>query len=137
MDVKRAYTFRLLAKLDQHTVFLLHQADNPEPWIIAMDCTPTRAAVLDYGVPWVIESMFSDFKSRGFDLQDSQLDHADRLQRLMLIMALAMHWCVRIGRDDASYRARKKLTRKPILSTGAPESATAEPCYGSPAGCGI
>ena len=119
---------------------ILHQADHPEPWIIAMDCTPTRAAVLDYGARWVIEPMFSDFKSRGFDLQDSQLDHPDRLQRLMLIMALAMHWCVRIGRDDALHRPtvlEKKLMRKPTLSTGASESSTAVPCHGSPVGCGI
>jgi hypothetical protein len=45
--------------------------------------------------------MFSDFKGRGFNLEDSQLQHADRLERLVLIMALAMYWCVRVGRDEA------------------------------------
>jgi hypothetical protein len=33
---------------------VLHEAGHPEPWIIAMDCTPCRAAVLDYGVRWAI-----------------------------------------------------------------------------------
>ena len=47
---------------------------------------------------------FSDFKSRGFQLEDSQLKHADRLERLILFMALAMHWCVRLGQDDALQR---------------------------------
>jgi hypothetical protein len=66
-----------------------------------MDCVPTRAAVLDYGVRWSIEPMFSDFKGRGFALEDSQLEHADRLERLILIMSLAMYWCVQIGQEDA------------------------------------
>jgi hypothetical protein len=66
-----------------------------------MDCWPTRAAVLDYGARWAIEPTFSDLKSRGFALEDSHLEHPDRLERLILIMTLAMYWCVRIGRDEA------------------------------------
>ena len=47
-------------------------------------------AVLDYGARWAIEPTFADFKSRGFELEDSQLEHADRLDRLILIMAVAV-----------------------------------------------
>jgi hypothetical protein len=43
---------------------ILHEAGHPEPWIIAMECPPTRTAVLDYGTRWGIEPMFSDFKGR-------------------------------------------------------------------------
>src|SRR3954454_23796757 len=49
-----------------------------------------------------IEAMFSDFKSRGFGLQDSQIRHADRLARLLLVMALALHWAVSVGMWDAA-----------------------------------
>ena len=49
----------------------------------------------DYGSRWGIEPLFSDFKSRGFDLETTQLRAPDRLDRLLLIMALALHWCVR------------------------------------------
>ena len=100
-----------------------------------MDCSPTRAAVLDYGARWAIEPTFSDFKSRGFQLEDSQLEHADRLERLILIMALAMHGCVRIGQDDALQRPtplEKKRTRRPISSTGVLKNSAAAWCPGSP-----
>jgi hypothetical protein len=82
-------------------VGIFQAAGHQEPWIIAMDCWPTRAAVLDYGARWAIEPTFSDLKSRGFALEDSHLEHPDRLERLILIMTLAMYWCVRIGRDEA------------------------------------
>jgi hypothetical protein len=78
-----------------------HEAGHEEPWMIAMECLPTRAAVQDYGARWAIEPTFSDFKSRGFNREASQLEHADRLERLMLIMALAMYGCVRVGRHEA------------------------------------
>lgn len=42
---------------------ILHEVGHEEPWIIAMECTPTPAAVLDYGARWAIEPTFSDFKS--------------------------------------------------------------------------
>ncbi len=50
---------------------ILHEAGHEEPWIIAMECSPTRAAVRDYGARWAIEPTFSDFKSRGFKLEAS------------------------------------------------------------------
>lgn len=107
---------------------IVHEAGHAEPWLIAMECYPTRAAVLDYGARWGIEPLVSDFKSRGFDLEDSQLDHPDRLERLMLIMSLALYWCVRGGRDEAVHRPtplEKKLTRRPPQTTGASKNSTA------------
>ncbi|KOR30242.1 transposase [Achromatium sp. WMS3] len=78
-----------------------HETGHKQPWIIAMDCPPTLAKVKDYSAWWSIEPMFSDFKGRGFELEDSKLQHADRLERLILIMTLAMYWCVNAGIDDA------------------------------------
>ncbi len=37
------------------------------------------------------ESLFSDLKSRGFGLMQSQIKKPDRLERLILIMSLALY----------------------------------------------
>lgn len=129
---------RLFAAGVATNVGILHERGHEEPWIIAMDCPPTRATVLDYGARWAIEPTFSDFKSRGFDLEASQLEHADRLERLILIMSLAMYWCVRVGRDDAKHRPtplEKKLRRKLTPTIGASESSTVARYLGSNGGC--
>jgi hypothetical protein len=77
-----------------------------------MDCPPTRATVLDYGARWAIEPTFSDFKSRGFKLEDSQLEHAEHLERLILIMSLAMHGRARWPRRrQASPNPARKKTQ--------------------------
>lgn len=107
---------------------ILHEAGHDEPWLIAMDCLPTRAAVLDYGARWAIEPTFADFKSRGFGLQASQLQQPDRLERLILIMALAMYWCVKTGREDAQHNPtplEKKHAGKATRTTGVSENTTA------------
>jgi len=76
---------------------ILHEAGHPEPWIIAMDSRPTRGRVLDYGMRWGIEPMFSDFKSRGFGIAQTHLRHADRIERLILVLAVALFWAVSTG----------------------------------------
>jgi Transposase DDE domain len=83
------------------TIGVLHERGHEEPWIVAMDCVPSAAAVRDSGLRWCIEPMFSDFKSRGFGLEDTQLRHPERVARLVLIMALALYWCVDTGSRDA------------------------------------
>lgn len=66
-----------------------------------MDAIPSCARVLDDATRWGIEAMFSDVKGRGFHLEESHLRHAHRLERVVLIMALAMYGCVRMGRQQA------------------------------------
>ena len=61
----------------------------------------TQATVRDDASRWCIEPTFSDVKRRGFQLEATQLQAPDRLDRLVLIMALAMHWCVRAGQEEA------------------------------------
>jgi len=92
----------LTARKVPTSIAIVHEPAHPEPWIIAMSKAPSVYRAFDYGLRWGIEAMFSDFKSRGFGLQDSQIRHPDRLARLLLIMALALHWAVSIGMWDAA-----------------------------------
>jgi len=75
----------------------LHEPGHKEPWIIAMDCKPAPGKVLDYGMRWGIEAMFSDMKSRGFEIMKTQIKEADRIERLILVVALGMYWAVSAG----------------------------------------
>ncbi len=44
--------------------------------------------------------MFSDFKSRGFGLEQTHIQYPDRLARLILVMSLALYWAVSTGMWD-------------------------------------
>jgi hypothetical protein len=76
---------------------------HAQPWIIAMSATPGYLKTLEYGGRWGIEPMFSDFKSRGFGVADTHIHHPERLGRLVLAMALALHWAVPTGLWDARH----------------------------------
>ena len=119
---------------------ILQEVGHPEPWIIAMNEPPNRATVRDYQSRWGIEPLFSDLKSRGFDLEATQLRHPDRLDRLLLIMALALYWCVWTGLEDVRARPtalEKKPMPNPILTTGRGANWPAVPSRGSNADSGF
>jgi hypothetical protein len=66
-----------------------------------MSATPGYLKTLDDSARWAIQPMFSDFKSRGFGVEDTQIEHPDRLARLLLILALALYIAVSTGQWDA------------------------------------
>jgi hypothetical protein len=56
--------------------------------------------------------MFSDFKSRGFGVADTQIRYADRLDRLLLVMALTGRCPPACGMPSIiRHQTKKKLSR--------------------------
>lgn len=102
----------LTARKAATDIGIIHDPDHAEPWIIAMPATPGYLKTLEYSARWAIEPMFSDFKSRGFGVEDTQIQHPDRLARLLLVMALAIYTAVSTGQWDAETNptpAEKKM----------------------------
>src|SRR3954463_6121713 len=110
---------------------IIQDPGHAEPWIIAMSEKPGYLRTLQYSARWGIEPMFSDFKSRGFGIEDTQLRYADRLDRLILVMSLALYVAVSTGQWDAVHHPTPSEKKVPPISPG--KSPEAEP-PGSPEG---
>jgi hypothetical protein len=100
-------------KATRTNIGIIHEKGHPEPWIIAMSTTPDYYKTMDYGMRWGIECMFSDLKSRGFSLEQTQLQYADRIERLVLIMALALYWATSCGLWDERHNPMPYEKRGP------------------------
>lgn len=105
----------LTSKRVTTNIGMVHEEGHPEPWFIAMSDVPSTARTFDYGLRWGIEAMFSDFKSRGFGLEDSQLQRTDRMDRLILVMTLALYWAVSTGMWAAENAALPAEKKRPAL----------------------
>ncbi len=92
----------LTGKRVSTNIGIIHDPGHAEPWIVAMSAEPSYLSTLEYSRRWGIEPMFSDFKSRGFGIQDTQIQYSDRLGRLILVMSLALYWAVSTGMWDAA-----------------------------------
>jgi hypothetical protein len=89
---------------------ILHENGHKEAWIIAMSEPPNKGRVLDYGMRWGIECMFSDFKSRGFGITKTKVQHTDRIERLILVLTIALYWAASTGMQPKKqqYTQKKK-----------------------------
>jgi hypothetical protein len=97
---------------------ILWEKGHDEPWIIAMNVNPSKYRTLDYAMRWGIECMFSDFKSRGFSITKTQLKHADRIERLILVLTIALFWAVSTGMKPRYNKT--KLSKKNFIDQKLP-----------------
>jgi hypothetical protein len=70
---------------------------EPEMVAIITDQIACRARLREYGGRMSIEQSFRDDKSGGFDLEHTRLQHAQRIDHLLLAMAIATLWCHELG----------------------------------------
>ena len=95
----------LTAKRVRTHIGVIHDPGHAEPWILALSDRPGHLRTLEYGQRWGSEPMFSAFKSRGFGIEDTQIRYPDRLDRLILAMALALYWAVSPGLWEATHHS--------------------------------
>ena len=70
---------------------------QPEMVAIITNQIACRARLREYDRRMSIEQSFRDDKSSGFDMQHTRLKHAERIDHLLLAIAIATLWCHEVG----------------------------------------
>ncbi len=83
---------------------------SDDPWFIATNLPPTRRALRDYARRFGCEELFSDIKARGFNIELSQLQRADRFSRLLIAIALLVVWVLSLARRVRIRRLDRRMT---------------------------
>lgn len=73
------------------------QQGQPEMVAIITNQTACRARLREYDRRMSIEQSFRDDKSGGFDMEHTRLQHAERIDHLLLALAIATLWCHELG----------------------------------------
>jgi hypothetical protein len=68
-----------------------------EPWLIISDLKYLKQIESIYAKRFWIEEMFSDHKSRGLNLEQTRITDPDRLERLLVAVAIAYLWIMQVG----------------------------------------
>lgn len=89
-----------------------------DPWLLITDLPPTRHRCRQYRKRMRIELSFRDEKSSGFHWNESRIRDPAHAMRLLLVMALAMRFLIRLGQKLIRSGQHKFLERhsKRILS---------------------
>ena len=83
-----------------------------EPWLLISDLPPSRLRCQQYRKRMRVEESFRDEKSHGFQWQQSRIRDPSHAMRLLLVMALAMRYLIRLGQYLIRSGQRTKFERQ-------------------------
>jgi hypothetical protein len=87
--------------------FATKRIKGDEPLIIATNACPRRA-LQAYRKRWSVECLFSDTKTRGFNIEDTHITNPEKLATLMAIVALTTTWVYRCASQSMGLKAIKR-----------------------------
>jgi hypothetical protein len=102
-----ALTKQQLLSSDSVNALVWHERRYKDPLYLLTNLETAPEAVEAYGKRFLIETLFSDIKSRGFGFQKTRLKAPENIHRLLLAVALAYLWILWLGKkaiDDPYYR---------------------------------
>jgi hypothetical protein len=92
-------------------ILVVWHPGHKEHWFFVTNCLTAAEAKELYTLRFTIETLFSDLKSRGFNLDDTRLWEPDRLNRLMLAATIAYFLMVTLGVEAIVSGAIRQLVR--------------------------
>lgn len=84
------------------------QPDYERPLYLVTNHDRLQNACTFYQLRFKVETLFSDTKSRGFNIQKSHLSDPKRIARLLLAAVLAYIWMVFLGVETADDESRRR-----------------------------
>jgi hypothetical protein len=75
----------------------LWEPTHQEVWLLISDRPAGRQRIHEYAVRMRVEATFQDSKSRGWHLEASRISDRTRLDRLLLVLFLAMWWVTHLA----------------------------------------
>ena len=65
--------------------------------------TKSRSILIDYKQRWKIETLFQNLKGRGFEIEETHLQKAEKIDRLFGVLALAVAWAIKTGELESNF----------------------------------
>lgn len=98
MAVGEQFKTRKARKYGEVKVFLeMEKGIDDKSNVIVISSERSRQILTDYKRRWAIETLFQNLKSRGFELEETHLRAAERIDKLFGILALAVAWAIKTG----------------------------------------
>ena len=110
-------TLQAKLKTNVSVTWTTDKQGKPEMVAVITNQIACRARLREYSRRMAIEQSFRDDKSGGFDLEHTRLQHAKRIDHLLLAVAIATLWCHELGEfvlkqgDDARCQVDPSHTR--------------------------
>ena len=70
----------------------------------SLQCVANGEILLEYKRRWSIETLFQNLKGRGFEVEETHLTEAARIDKLFGVLALGVAWAIKTGTHESQVR---------------------------------
>ncbi len=71
--------------------------NGSQDYLIIVSFNKPEESLFYYQKRWQVETLFKAFKSSGFNIEDTHVTDQKRLEKLFMIVMIALVWCYKIG----------------------------------------
>jgi hypothetical protein len=101
LECNQAFDYPMVVEINGCSVYLsgfqyVNDKGKKDLLIVASP-VQTKETLLNYQCRWQIETMFRAFKSAGFHLEDTHIIDNQRLNRVLMVVAIAFLWAYKVG----------------------------------------
>ena len=69
--------------------------------IIVISSEKSEQILVEYKRRWTIETLFQNLKGRGFELEETHLTQASKIDKLFGVLALGVAWAIKTGEAES------------------------------------
>lgn len=88
--------------IEEHRMYLEGTRSKDGELVIVMSNMPGTGQLKRYRHRWKIECMFRHTKTSGFHMEGTGLQHKERLEKLWLIVSIALGLCIMYGQQECA-----------------------------------
>ncbi len=70
--------------------------------VIVISSENSGRILVEYKRRWAIETLFQNLKSRGFELEETHLTKAEKIDKLFGVLAIAVAWAIKTGEAESA-----------------------------------
>ncbi len=70
--------------------------------VIVISSENSEKILVEYKRRWAIETLFQNLKSRGFEVEETHLTKAEKIDKLFGVLALAVAWAIKTGEAESA-----------------------------------
>lgn len=102
LKIGESYQLRRARRYGGVEVFVeVERGRDSKESVIVLSSAASGQILLEYKRRWAIETLFQNLKGRGFELEETHLREAARVDKLFGVLALGVAWAVKAGEAES------------------------------------
>lgn len=103
LKIGESYKLRRVRNYGEVKVYAeVERGRDSQESVIVISSANSGQILLEYKRRWAIETLFQNLKSRGFEMEETHLTKAEKIDKLFGVLALAVAWAIKTGEAESA-----------------------------------